>query len=206
MKTSSKTTASDLLKDIEENRLDDWTRLIKRIIKEVYFPHACDPTMSYEDVEQEAWVLLCHAANKFDPHKAKATQSTFQTYAFQCVRWGLLRLVATNSRKARKQSDAEIDVLANLLSLPPNQVRQAELLDTISYVTSNLPPQDLDLLYRHYVAKQSYRDIAASVDDEHNTAKGERPTYQTIKNRIDAAVEKMHTKMRLLKHENAGNS
>lgn len=201
MKITSKTTASDLLRDIEANKLDDWTRLIKRIIKEVYFPRTCDVTLSYEDVEQEAWVLLCLAAKKFDPEKAKATQSTFQTYAFQCVRWGLLRVVVSNNRKFKKQSDAEIDVLANLLSIPPSQIRTTESLDMISYTTGNMNPQELDLLYRYYVAGQSYREIASEVGDEHQTAKGEQPTYQTIKNRLDDAVAKMRSKMRLLKHE-----
>jgi RNA polymerase sigma factor (sigma-70 family) len=117
-----------------------------------------DPLISYEDLEQEAWVGLLSAAKNYDSTKAK-----FTTYAYYYVRGRILRYVLEKTRLSPRRTEADpADVEQGY---EDNTLEGNELMGSILGAVANEP--HANFLVEHYIHGKSFRKIAKASGMSH---------------------------------------
>jgi len=129
----------------------EWDRFIGSILRPFLGYAKHDPLISGDDLKQEAWVALMHAARNYDPRKAK-----FTTYAYFYVRGRIFRYVLEKTRMSSMRIDT--DPMNVEEGYTDNTYDDQELMGTILSVISDEP--HVNLLVEHFVKGKSFRKIA----------------------------------------------
>jgi RNA polymerase sigma factor (sigma-70 family) len=129
----------------------EWDAFISSILRPFLVYAKNDPLISYEDLEQEAWVGLLTASKNYDSTKAK-----FTTYAYHYIRGRILRYILEKTRLSPGRTDADpIDVESGYLD---TTIDENELMKTILSAVAEDP--HANLLIEYYVKGKSFRKIA----------------------------------------------
>jgi len=135
----------------------EWDALISSIIRPFLVYARKDPLITYEDLEQEAWVGLLSAVKNYDSTKAK-----FTTFAYLYMRGRMLRYILERTRI----SDNRLELDATLEpGYVDNSLEESELMDSIFSAVAEEP--NAHFLIEYYVKGKSFRKIAESSDISH---------------------------------------
>jgi len=130
---------------------NEWDALIIHILKPFY--HLCrkDVLVDPEDLQQEAWIALLCACERYDPTRAK-----FVTFAYHYIRGRVMRYILqkTNNKLNQLSEDA---IFLNEKSFVENNVESNDFMKTMLGTVENEPFNDL--LIEHFVKNKSYRTI-----------------------------------------------
>lgn len=129
----------------------EWDALISSILRPFLVYSKTDPLITFDDLQQEAWVALLNAAENYDPTKAK-----FTTYAYYYIRGRILRYILEKTRLSPQRIDAEpVDVEPGYIDPSFNDI---EMMKSILGAVADEPYANL--LIEHYVNDKSFRTIA----------------------------------------------
>lgn len=136
----------------------EWDALISSILRPFLMYAKKDPLITYEDLEQEAWVGLLSAAKNYDSTKAK-----FATYAYYYIRGRILRYILQKTRLSAGRIDADpTEVEPGYID---NTIEESELMHSIFSAIAEEP--NAHFLIEHFVKGKSFRKIAESSDMSH---------------------------------------
>lgn len=143
---------------MRDNPLDslpqsEWDALISSILRPFLMYAKNDPLVTYEDLEQEAWVGLLSAAKNYDSTKAK-----FTTYAYLYIRGRILRYVLQKTRLSTRRTNADpTEVESGYID---NTLEDSELMGSIFGAIAKEP--NAHFLIEHFIKGKSFRKIAKS--------------------------------------------
>lgn len=167
---------------LEELKQNEWDALIISILKPFFSLCKKDVLVSPEDLQQEAWIGLLAACERYDARKAK-----FVTYAYHYIRGHVMRYIAKKTKNKPVQID-EDPILVDERQYEENNSEQRDLMET---VIANISDQEhADLLIEHFVKEKSFRQIA----------KERGVSHEAIATRIHKLLDLLEIR---LSHENA---
>jgi len=172
--------------DTNDNPLDsipknEWDRLIISIVKPFYPLCRKDSTLSPEDLQQEAWIALLKACERYDPNKAKIT-----TFAYHYIRGSVMGYIAKHTKNKLDQSDEDPADLEHK-TYTDESVETTDLMRTMLEMVEH--EEHADLLREHFINNKSFRQIA----------KARGVSHETIANRIHKLLDMLQIR---LKHVN----
>lgn len=140
---------------------NEWDALIISILKPMYSLCSKDMLVSPEDLQQEAWIGLLRAAERYDPGKAK-----FTTFAYSYIRGHVMRYVA--KRTINKPNQIDLDEFdTDDQSYIDDSSEKHDTMYTIFSKVSN--EKYFDLLVEHFIYDKSFRKIAKERGVSHET-------------------------------------
>ena len=149
---------------LNEKPLQDWERIIGKItngfIKQFGFNEI-------DDLNQEAWIVLYRAAEKYQPNK----KTQFSTYAITCIRRHLFKYLTKKKRQV--EIGEGFDIIDN--HIDDDHLRQ-ELMDLM-----NAEP----LLKAYFSEGKTYEQIAKDTNCSPGTA------YKNVKQAVQRAKEQL---------------
>ena len=173
--------------DMKNNPINDlpqneWDALILSILKPFVSLCSKDALVSVEDLQQEAWIALLAASQRFDPRLAK-----FTTYAYHYIRGHVMRYIRKKtSNKPTQVIDDPIDV--DERGYTDDHIERD---DCMSVIMSNVSDQQhAELLVEHFVYGLSFRKMA----------KNHGVSHETIASRVNKLLDLLHIRM---SHENS---
>lgn len=174
-------------KDMSDNPLDEldqneWDALIYSILRPFHSFCTKDALVTPEDLQQEAWISLLQACDRYDPSRAK-----FVTFAYHYIRGHVLRYIGKRTKNKPHQIDEDPIILDSRQYLE-DKVEQEDLRSTIFDKVADQP--HADLLIEHFIHDKSMRQIAREQGVSH----------QLIKVRVDNLIDLLQIR---LKNENA---
>lgn len=131
---------------------NEWDAFIYSIIKPFCRYH------SKTDLQQEAWIGLLKACDKFDASKGK-----FTTFAYYYIRGHVLRYISKESNHHSEQDPIELD----LKEYYDVETEQDDLKNTILEKVAD--QKYANLLNEHFVKDKSFRQIAREQGVSHET-------------------------------------
>jgi|SRR6185436_7471201 len=162
---------------------NEWDAFIRSIVHPFIYYAQQDTLVSYDDLEQEAWVALLTAAQNYNPKKSK-----FTTYAYIYIRGRMLRYVSEKTKlssiKYPLRSYDEIPEKGYI----DNSCDDKELMNHMIESIENEP--HADFLIEHFVNGKSFRKIAKECNMSH----------QGVAMHVKRLVELLEKR---LNHENA---
>jgi len=136
----------------------EWDAFISSILKPFLIYAKNDPLISYDDLQQEAWVALLSAASNYDPTKAK-----FSTYSYYYIRGRMLRYVLEKSRLASSRIDSDpLDIEKGYVD---NSSDEQEQMKMMLGVVADEPYSNF--LIEYYIKGKSFRTIAKENNMSH---------------------------------------
>jgi len=161
---------------------NEWDALILSILKPLLPLCSKDALISVEDLQQEAWIGLLAACDRYDPKRAK-----FVTYAYHYIRGHVLRYILKKTRNKPNQIE-EDPVVVDDRGYEDDSLERQDLMSTI--LDKIADEEHSDLIIQHYVNGKSFRSLAKERGVSHET-------IATRVNKLLGLLEKR------LKHENA---
>ena len=171
--------SSNPLNELAQN---EWDALIISILKPFYSLCKKDALVTPEDLQQEAWIGLLAACERYDARKAK-----FITFAYHYIRGHVMRYIAKRTKNKPTQLD-EDPTLIDEREYEENGYEQRDIMDTIMDSVSD--QEHAALLIDHFVHNQSFRQIA----------KKHGVSHEAIASRIHKLLDLLEIR---LNHENA---
>lgn len=169
---------------IDNLKKNEWDRFIFNILKRFLCFCSKDTLITREDLEQEAWIALMVAAEKYDESKSK-----FTTFAYIYINGYLLTYVG----KKTKNKPGQVDETPSMVDIKSYEDNSAENNDFMSTVLSLVEDEESkNLLIDHFVNNKSYRYLA----DKYKISRG------TVSNRINDTLSSLKQK---LNNENSKN-
>lgn len=167
---------------LDELQQNEWDALIISILKPFYSLCKKDALVTPEDLQQEAWIGLLAACERYDARKAK-----FVTFAYHYIRGHVMRYIA----KRTKNKPTQLDEDPILLDERQYEESGYERRDIMQTIMSNVSDQEhADLLTEHFVLDKSFRQIA----------KDHGVSHEAIATRIHKLLDLLEIR---LSHENA---
>lgn len=155
----------------------EWDALISSILRPFLSYRKNDPLISYDDLQQEAWIGLLSAAKNYDSTKAK-----FTTYAYHYIRGRILRYVLEKTRLSPQRIAVDpLDIESGYIDNTPDT---SELIGFIWGVVKNEP--HANLLIEYYVKGKSFRKIAKDNGMSH------QGVAMHVKKIIDLLEKRLH--------------
>lgn len=151
MATNDKT-----LDSIPEN---EWDAIILSIIKPFLPLCTRDTLITLEDLQQEAWIGLLAASERYDAKRAK-----FTTFAYSYIRGYVMQYITKATRNKLVQIDEDAAVLDDR-EYEDSTAEKNDLIDTIFGLVSD--QKHIDLLEEHFVKHKSFRQIAKEIGVSH---------------------------------------
>lgn len=167
---------------VTNNPLDDlptneWDALIISIIKPFFSLCRRDPSISYEDLQQEAWIGLLTASERYDPTKAK-----FTTFAYHYIRGRVMTYITSRTKnKSYQLTEDPLDM--DLQSCVDTNIEADDIMRTILETVSD--QKHTDLLHEHFVQDKSFRQIARERGVSH----------EIISNRVNKLISVLQKRM-----------
>lgn len=161
---------------------NEWDAIILSIIKPLLPLCARDTLITVEDLQQEAWIGLLRACDKFDANRAK-----FTTFAYSYIRGHIMRYIAKSTLNKPNQVDEDA-VLLDDREYEDDTADRQDLISTIFDKVSN--EEHVELLYAHFINGKSFRQIARETNVSH----------VAIANRVNKLLDTLEKR---LSHENA---
>lgn len=178
---------------MKNNTLDsipqnEWDRLIYSILKPFYSFCKNDALITPEDLNQEAWIGLLAACDRYDPTKAK-----FVTYAYHYIRGHIMRYISKKTQNKPDMVATEDTTECQHMFCTQSEtlikdIERKDLSDTIFAKVKN--EEHTHLLIEHFIYNKSFRQLA----EEHNVS------YETIRVRIQKLLDLLDVR---LQHENS---
>lgn len=147
----------------DKNPLDilpqsEWDAFIGSILRPFLIYAKNDPLISYDDLQQEAWIGLLSAAKSYD-----STKSKFTTHAYYFIRGRILRYILERTRTSASRIEANPeDVESGYID---TSLDDSELMSSILSAVAEDP--HAHFLIDHYVHGKSFRKIAKDNDISH---------------------------------------
>ena len=123
------------------------------------------PACGYEDFEQEANLIICKAADDWDPNKSDAK---FSSYVFSCLRNGLTDLSTRNQGAASVPSGSYLKETNHSKTFQLEE----EILDTNSHTLEEVDVDDLIESFEHkeiarlyFVEGMTLQEISNEVEE-----------------------------------------
>jgi len=161
---------------------NEWDAIILSILTPLLPLCSRDVLITVEDLQQEAWIGLLAAVDRYDAKKAK-----FTTFAYHYIRGHVMRYILKRTRNKPNQ----IDVDATELDDREHNDTSVERRDMMATIIAKVSDQSyVNLLVEHFVHNKSFRALAR----EHGVSHG------TIANRINGLLDLLEVR---LKHENS---
>lgn len=161
---------------------NEWDAIILSIIKPLLPLCARDTLITVEDLQQEAWIGLLRACDKYDPARAK-----FTTFAYSYIRGHVMRYIAKSTRNKPNQIDEDAAMMDDR-EVSDSSAEQQDLVRTVFYLVAD--QEHSDLLREHFIEGKSFRQIAKETDVSH----------VAVANRVNKLLDLLETR---LSHENA---
>jgi len=136
---------------------NEWDAFILSILKPFYTLCKKDVLVNLEDLQQEAWIGLLAACDRYDPGRAK-----FTTYAYHYIRGHIMRYVAKKTKDKPTQVDEDPSMyIDKRKECSENVTADVECNDLITTILEKVSDQkDAYLLVEHYLKDKSFRQIA----------------------------------------------
>lgn len=167
---------------LDELKQNEWDALIISILKPFYSLCKKDALVTPEDLQQEAWIGLLAACERYDARKAK-----FVTFAYHYIRGHVMRYIAKRTKNKPLQID-EDPILLDERRYEDSGLERRDLMQTIM---ANVADQEhADLLTEHFVNDKSFRQIA----------KERGVSHEAIATRVHKLLDLLEIR---LSHENA---
>lgn len=152
--------------DTTDNPLDsiprnEWDAIILKIITPLLPLCSRDTLITSEDLQQEAWIGLLAACDRYDPKKAK-----FTTFAFHYIRGHVMRYILKTTRHKPNQIDDDV------LELDDREFMDTALerKDILETVMSKIGDQQYaHLIIEHFVEGKSLRGLGRRYGVSHET-------------------------------------
>lgn len=161
---------------------NEWDAIILSIIKPLLPLCSRDTLITVEDLQQEAWIGLLLACDRYDANRAK-----FTTFAYCYIRGHVLRYIT----KVTRHKPVQVDEDATVLDDREYEDTTAEYKDFIQTIFDLLGDQEhIELLKEHFVHGKSFRQIA----------KDSGVTHVAVANRVNKMLDLLEKR---LNHENA---
>lgn len=157
---------------------NEWDALIIHILKPFYFLCRKDVLVDPEDLQQEAWIALLCACDKYDPKRAK-----FVTFAYHYIRGRVMRYIMQKTNKKLNQL-SEDAIYLNEKGFIETGVDNGDFMKTILATVEN--EKHKDLLIEHFVNGKSMRKIA----------KEQGMSHEIIRKRLNHLVELLELRLR----------
>jgi RNA polymerase sigma factor (sigma-70 family) len=161
---------------------NEWDAIILSIIKPFLPLCSRDTLITVEDLQQEAWIGLLRACDKYDAKRAK-----FTTFAYTYIRGHVMRYITKATRHKPHQVDEDGAELDERI-VEDVEVESNDLMHAIFGKVAD--QEHAQLLYDHFVYDKSFRQIA----------KESGVSHVAVANRINKLLDLLEQR---LSHENA---
>lgn len=160
---------------------NEWDALILSILKPLFPLCARDTLITPEDLQQEAWISLLIACERYD-----STKASFVTFAWHYIRGRVMRYIAKATRHKPNQIDADATYMDDRTHEEDIAERQ-DFMTTVFHLVSN--EKHVNLLHEHFINGKSFRQIARETGISHGS----------IASRVNKLLDTLGTR---LNHEN----
>jgi len=147
-------------KPIDSLKKNEWDALIISILKPMYKFCRKDALIAPQDLQQEAWIALLLACERYDPSKASIV-----TFAYHYIRGHLMRYIARRTKRSLSQLEDESKLLDICYKGDTGEDR--DIMEVIMKHTSD--QKHAHLLVEHFVRGKSLRQIASEQKISHGT-------------------------------------
>lgn len=132
-----------------------------------------------EDVLQEAFLAVAHAAKSYEP------RGQFRTWLMRIVRNRCLNCIESDRLRRMVLSQSDPDIIYPSAASPPipDQIEMSEQLQLIRRAITQLPHRQRETIVLYAFEQMSYRQISDVLDTPENTVK-------TLIHRARAALAK----------------
>lgn len=170
----------------EENPIEcippnEWDAIILSILKPLFSLCSRDTLITPEDLQQEAWISLLIACERYD-----STKASFVTFAWHYIRGRVMRYIAKVTRHKPNQIDEDAAVLDER-TFKETGVEQQDFMTTVFGLVSD--QKYIELLHEHFINGKSFRQIARETGISH----------VSVANRVNKLLDTLGTR---LSHEN----
>jgi RNA polymerase sigma factor (sigma-70 family) len=165
---------------------NEWDALIISILKPFFPLCTRDTLITREDLQQEAWISLLIACERYDSLKGK-----FVTFAYHYIRGRVMRYVSKVTRNKPHQIDNDrtyIDAIEDDKGYIDTTAERNDFMKTIFSLVSD--QKHTELLHEHFINNKSFRQIAKEIDTSH----------VSVANRVNKLLDVLETR---LENENA---
>ena len=167
---------------LDSVKKNDWDAIILSILKPLLPLCARDTLITVEDLQQEAWIGLILAAERYD-----AKRSKFTTFAYTYIRGHVMRYITKVTRNKPLQVDEDATLLDDRV-FEDNSVEREDFMETVFDKVAD--QEHSELLHEHFILGKSFRQIARETEVSH----------VAIANRVNKLLDVLEQR---LSHENA---
>jgi len=141
---------------------NEWDALILSILKPFFPLCVRDTLITTEDLQQEAWISLLIACERYDSRKGK-----FVTFAYHYIRGRVMRYISrvTRNKPYQCQVDNYVDIMDENKSYEDTTAERQDFMKTIFDLVSD--QKHVELLVEHFVNNKSFRQIAKETGTSH---------------------------------------
>jgi len=132
---------------------NEWDALIISILKPFFAVCSQDTLITPDDLQQEAWIGLLKASERYDPTKAK-----FTTFAYLYIRGHIMRYIGRKLEDKPEQIDAEPEDIDTRFYLIDDKSEKEDMMYAIIKRVHKEP--HVDILIEHFIRGKSFRKIA----------------------------------------------
>lgn len=172
---------------MNDNPLDsipanEWDAIILSIITPLLSLCNRDTLITVQDLQQEAWIGLLRACDKYDPSRAK-----FTTFAYTYIRGHVMRYITKVTRNKPNQIDEDAAIIDDR-KYEETSIEQEDLMHAVFGLVAD--EKHAHLLREHFILGKSFRQIARETNVSH----------VAIANRVNKMLDLLESR---LSHENA---
>lgn len=161
---------------------NEWDALIISILKPFFSLCTRDTLITKEDLQQEAWISLLIACERYDSLKGK-----FITFAYHYIRGRVMRYISRVTRNKPYQIDEDATLLDDRV-YEDTTVERHDFMKTIFSLVSD--QKYTELLHEHFINDKSFRQIAKETNTSHSS----------VANRVNGLLDLLELR---LENENA---
>lgn len=164
---------------------NEWDAIILSIIKPFMPLCNADNLITVEDLQQESWIGLLRAAEKYNAGGAK-----FTTFAYSYIRGYVLRYITKclNDKSEVSSLSYEYCEEDDVRFVEDTEAERSDIMNTIFGLIEG--EDNVELLEEYFVKDKSFRQIAKEVGISH----------VSVANRVNSLLDILEKR---LKHENA---
>ena len=161
---------------------NEWDAIILSILTPLFPLCSRDALITPDDLQQEAWIGLLAACERYDARKAR-----FTTYAYHYIRGHVMRYILRATRHKPHQIDEDARDLDNREYIETSMEKR----DTMKTILEKISDQQhAHLLVQHFIHGKSFRGLAKEYGVSH----------ETIATRVNRLLDLLEIR---LNHENA---
>jgi RNA polymerase sigma factor (sigma-70 family) len=160
---------------------NEWDAIILSIIQPFIPWCSRDTLITVDDLQQEAWIGLLRACERYDAKRAK-----FTTFAYSYIRGHVMRYITKMTRNKPYQVNEDITIIDER-EYEDDTAEKHDFMTTVFGLVAD--QKYVELLHEHFVNNKSFRQIARETNVSH----------VSIANRVNKLLDLLQTR---LSHEN----